>query len=472
MSILQELVVKLGLDSADYQSGLAGAASKAQDFGSKISGWIGGLAIGAAVVSGLVIVKNTLEDCAKAAMEAEDADAKLNAILRSTNSVSGMTIKSLNDQAAAIQKVTRFDDELVKAGQATLLTMTNIGVKVFPRATQAMVDMAAKTGSLESAALILGKALNDPIGGLGALAKVGVELSDSQTEQIKQFMAVNDVVSAQGVILGQVEKTVGGLAEAMGATSEGQMEIFKHQVGEIKEKIGDKLLPVINEVTKGLVNWLTSPEGEASVATFVGWIGKVMGTVSPPTGLAGIVGYLMSGDIKNAVDLAFGEGTYASLKEFVEGVQRAADDIAGIIADMKKAWKGLQDYYAQHPTGIAGVAVDVAQSRSITSTPYSPTSTRTALGVASSGSISTPRINIGGGISVPGYASGGSFTVPGSGSGDRPYALMASPGEEGTIRTKGQQDDIKKLLQIIGSQKPATAHDIAVAVRDAIAMMA
>ena len=131
MSILQELVIKLGLDSADYQSGLAGAASKAQDFGSKISGWIGGLAIGAAVVSGLVIVKNTLEDCAKAAMEAEDADAKLNSILKSTNSVSGQTIKSLNDQATAIQKVTRFDDELVKAGQATLLTMTNIGVKVF-----------------------------------------------------------------------------------------------------------------------------------------------------------------------------------------------------------------------------------------------------------------------------------------------------------------------------------------------------
>ena len=335
-----------------------------------------------------------------------------------------------------------------------------------------MVDMAAKTGSLESAALILGKALNDPIGGLGALAKVGVELSDSQTEQIKQFMAVNDVASAQGVILGQVEKTVGGLAEAMGATSEGQMEIFKNQVGEIKEKIGAKLLPVLNAVTEGLVNWLTSPEGEASVATFVGWIGKVMGTVSPPTGLAGIVGYLMSGDIKNAVDLAFGEGTYASLKAFVEGVQKAAEDIAGIIADMKAAWKGLQDYYAQHPTGIAGVAVDVAQSRSITSTPYSPTSTRTALGVASSGSIPAPRINIGGGISVPSYASGGSFTVPGSGSGDRPYALMASPGEEGTIRTKSQQDDIKKLLQIIGSQKPATAHDIAVAVRDAIAMMA
>ena len=337
MSILQELVIRLGLDSKGYKNALTGVAKETENFGRKIGGILAPIAIGTAVAAGLIAVTNVLKDCAKAAMEAEDANAKLKGILTSTAGASGMTFEALDKQANAIQRVTRFDDELIKTGQATLLTMTNIGSKVFPRATQAMVDMAAKTGDVSGSAALLGKVLQSPLTNMGLLARQGMGLSDIQQKQVADFMAVNDVASAQGVILDAIEGKVGGLAEVMGSTTAGQMERFKNQVEEIKERIGEKLLPVINSVVGSLANWLTSPEGQASIDKFVGWIGTAMGTVSPPAGLLGLVNYLSSGNIKGAVDLAFGSGSFTSLTTFITNIQSAARDIQKAIDDIQKA---------------------------------------------------------------------------------------------------------------------------------------
>jgi hypothetical protein len=68
-----------------------------------------------------------------------------------------------------------------------------------------------------------------------------------------------------------------------------------------------------------------------------------------------------------------------------------------------------------------------------------------------------------------GYAAGGEFTVPGSGTGDRPYTIGLTPGENVKVTPKGETDDnTRALMALIASQKPATAREIALAVRDAI----
>ena len=79
-----------------------------------------------------------------------------------------------------------------------------IGEQVFPQATQAAMDMSAVMGQdLQSSIVQIGKALNDPIAGVSALRKVGVQLTDQQQEQIKAFMASGDVMSAQKVVLNE-----------------------------------------------------------------------------------------------------------------------------------------------------------------------------------------------------------------------------------------------------------------------------
>ena len=137
----------------------------------------------------------------KSAMDAENALAEMNAVLKSTNGVAGMTADELMRMASQLQRVTKFSDEEIMKGQSMLLTFTNIGKNVFPVATEAMLNMAEKFGSVEEASIQLGKALNDPISGVTALRRVGVMLSNAQEQQIKNFMATNDIASAQKVIL-------------------------------------------------------------------------------------------------------------------------------------------------------------------------------------------------------------------------------------------------------------------------------
>lgn len=177
-----------------------------------------------------------------AAGESQLAVANLEATLVSMGNVTGLSSQELQKMAGELQNVTRYSDEAIINAEAMLLTFGNIGGDVFPRATEVMVDMAAKFGSLDTAAIQLGKALNDPIEGVGSLQRIGVKLSETQKEQIANFMATGDIASAQGVILSELERQVGGLAEAYGETFPGKLDIFKNRVGEVQETIGKLIL--------------------------------------------------------------------------------------------------------------------------------------------------------------------------------------------------------------------------------------
>ncbi len=71
---------------------------------------------------------------------------------------------------------------------------------------QATVDLQTTFGTLESASVQLGKALNDPIKGVTALNKSGVTFSDQQKDMIKNFVKTNEVAKAQDIILSEIEK--------------------------------------------------------------------------------------------------------------------------------------------------------------------------------------------------------------------------------------------------------------------------
>ena len=102
------------------------------------------------------------------AMEAEAIQAELNAVLKSTGGIAGVTADEANSLATALSNVTKFSDDAIVSGESMLLTFTNIGSDVFPQATEAMLNLGEKFGSVDQASIQLGKALNDPIEGVGA----------------------------------------------------------------------------------------------------------------------------------------------------------------------------------------------------------------------------------------------------------------------------------------------------------------
>lgn len=229
-------------------------------------------ALGGLIESGIRGIANELGSVVSEAMEAEETQAALAAVLKSTGGVAGVTAEMANDLATSLSQVTRYSDDAVLSGENLLLTFTGIGKDIFPEATAVMLDMSTALGQdLKSSALQLGKALNDPIAGVSALQRVGVSFTEAQKDQIKAMVEAGDVMGAQKLILAELSREFGGAAEAAGATYAGKLDILKNKFGEIKETIGGLLIPVLAEGATwlsdrvgGALTWLS----ETGVPTF------------------------------------------------------------------------------------------------------------------------------------------------------------------------------------------------------------
>jgi phage-related protein len=153
-----------------------------------------------------------------------------------------------------------FDDEAILGGESMLLTFTNIGKEVFPEATKTILDMSQALGQdLQSSAMQLGKALNDPVQGITALRRVGVAFTDDQEKMIKTMVEMGDVAGAQKLILAELSKEFGGSAEAAGETMAGQLAILNTEFENVKEEAGTAFLPVLKDlvvVAKQLMPYL------------------------------------------------------------------------------------------------------------------------------------------------------------------------------------------------------------------------
>lgn len=84
-----------------------------------------------------------------------------------------------------MQSVTTYGDETVIEAQALLLTFTKIGKETFPQALESTLNVATAMGTdLKSAALQVGKALNDPVLGMTALSRSGIQFTEDQKKKL------------------------------------------------------------------------------------------------------------------------------------------------------------------------------------------------------------------------------------------------------------------------------------------------
>lgn len=175
----------------------------------------------------------------------QQAEAKLQGVLRATNSAAGRTLQQLKDQASAIQNVSNFGDEAILNAQGILATFKNIKGDVFDETTKALVDMSAVMGSdLQQGAVQLGKALNEPLQGLTALTRVGVTFSEIQKATVRRFVEQGRVVDAQRLILKELQSQFEGTAKTMVRP----LQQMKNALGDLGEQLGQVLEPFIARV--------------------------------------------------------------------------------------------------------------------------------------------------------------------------------------------------------------------------------
>jgi hypothetical protein len=270
---LGEALVYIRGENQDLKKGFKDGEAATKSFVGKVGDLvhtgIGGAFQRVAEIAGGILTARMLEGAVRAvsnfaksfiseAMAAQVVGAQLDAVLKSTGGAAGMTRKELDDLATSLSEITPVEDDAVSAGMAMMLTFTNIGKKVFPDATKALLDMATAMNSgaapsaeqLKTQAMQLGKALNDPVAGLGALRRVGVAFTESQVAMVKQLVAAGKVEEAQKLILAELQKEFGGSAEAAGKTLTGSLKILKNAFGNLKEVLGGAVIPLLTKLAQ------------------------------------------------------------------------------------------------------------------------------------------------------------------------------------------------------------------------------
>jgi hypothetical protein len=222
----------------------------------------------------------------KAFDESSKAIAQVEAGLKSTGGTVGFTSSQLQQMAADLQKVTTFDDDtILKQSTANLLTFDKIVGQTFVDAQKAALDLSTRfDGDLQSATLQVGKALQDPIKGVTALAKAGVSFSASQKATIKSMVETNNLAGAQSIILKELNKEFGGSAEAAAKAGAGGWQQFRNQLNDLQEDFGKIILDAMEPFRQKLSSIVTafqnlSPEAKKTIAVIAG-IAAVLGPLA------------------------------------------------------------------------------------------------------------------------------------------------------------------------------------------------
>lgn len=181
------------------------------------------------------------------AAEAEVANAALEQTVKSMGGASGLTAEQLREMAGGLQAVTTFGDETIMRAESLLLTFGNINSTVFPETLELSLDMAQVFGSIDAAAIGVGKALNS-FDGFTALKRQGVSFSETQIALIAGFKETGDMAGYQELVLKTLSEQFGGQARAAAETYTGRIAQLKNQFGEMGESVGMAVIPQLTEL--------------------------------------------------------------------------------------------------------------------------------------------------------------------------------------------------------------------------------
>lgn len=212
--------------------------------------------------------------------EAGEGAAQLKAALLSTGGAAKLTAEEITGLAEKMQRLTKFEGDATVGAAAILATFNKIKGDTFKEAIVLAMDMATRMkGELQPAIIQVGKALQDPTKGVTALTKAGVSFSAAQKQQIATMQKTSGVAAAQVLILKELRKEFGGAALAEGRTFSGQMTQLGNVIGDLKEKIGEGLAPVVlafAEIIKGLAPTINGAI-ESMLAGFRGFSVGILG---------------------------------------------------------------------------------------------------------------------------------------------------------------------------------------------------
>lgn len=243
--------------------------------------WAGGVA-----AAGLALV---IANTAKAEQEL----AQLDAVLLSTGNAAGYTRDQLVAMANELSQKSIFSGGEIIEAETRLLSYTGILGENLPRAMQAVIDQSARLGiSVTQSAEIIGRALESPSKAAAALAQqgFGAAFTAEVRETIKALEDAGRAGEAQEIILGILEESYAGAAQAARETFGGSLIALKNTLFDVMtgsdgsldgttRSVND-LIDTLNDpaVRDGFDAIITGALGAAgALAEMIGMLGQAIG---------------------------------------------------------------------------------------------------------------------------------------------------------------------------------------------------
>jgi hypothetical protein len=272
------------LDTADYEAGgkRIGASNESMT-GSVFKAQLAYDLFKQGLQKVIAFVKDAVTEYNSHALAVKQTEA----VLKSTAGAAGMTAKEVIGLSDRMMDLTGIEHDNVLAAENLLLTFTKVGKDIFPQTTEVIADMSvALKEDLKSAAIQVGKALQDPILGVTALRRVGVNFNEAQTEVIKNLVNTGKAAEAQAMILRELQTEFGGSARAARDTFAGALKNLDNQIGEVKEGIGAYIAAVgrplvehLGDAARKVAEFVTSAEGAAKIEAFFKPVGVALAVV-------------------------------------------------------------------------------------------------------------------------------------------------------------------------------------------------
>lgn len=326
MAGARKLVIEILGNAKDASAAFADVRKDSDKTDERLSSFgTNALAAGTAIAAGLAFAVTEF-------VEADKASQKLDNSAKNAASSAKINAAALRDVAQATQSKTAADGDSLVAGQAMLVQFGATQEQTVAL-TPLLADLSRKMGvDTETAARAVGKSLE---GSTGQLSKMGIQV-DAAKAATDPFTATMDALRS----------TVGGFAEAEGATAAGTLERIKNQLGDVVEAVGggamEAFTPLIDFM--GTVGLSGSAAGDA-IGNMAGKLGVIAGTTALAMG--GLIKAREGIDaVKTAAAGASGGIGAMGFALGAIGVVGAGLALVGIVQSINQATKSAEDFEA------------------------------------------------------------------------------------------------------------------------------
>lgn len=278
-------------------------------------------------------------------------ERKLASQVRATGQAAGFTAGQLEKMSTELQKISNFgDEEILRDLTIPLLTFKAVSGDVFVRAQEAATKMATSLGmGLSGAAVMIGKALQDPIKGINAMARAGVSFTAAEKEMIRTLTESGRLVEAQTTILDALE---GQFVESALAGVKASKQL-KNAWNDYLEYKGKAIMPVFNAIVMTQAQMLMvmndnlvksgNKEADMQKARFNMWAEANTGIMLTFNGLADT--------IINTLDIVF---------RFIDlGVKSSTKSMGYFTDDLMYYFKNISNYAIGVFDIIGGIGSEV-----------------------------------------------------------------------------------------------------------------